>query len=329
MNVSLLAWAATVVALGAVIAADLLISNRKPRAVTVQAAALWVAFYVALAVFFGFGLGLVYDASVAGEFFAGYLTEYSLSVDNLFVFVIIMTTFAVPPAYQHKVLLFGIVAALALRAGFIAVGAAAIERFSFTFYVFGAFLIYTAVKLVTAHGKPYDVSRNPVVRLVERAVPTTRDYHGGRAVVTIDGRRTFTPLLIVMVAIATADLLFALDSIPAIFGLTQEPYLVFTANAFALMGLRQLYFLLHGLLDRLIYLSYGLAVILGFIGAKLILEALHASGYASMPHIGLALSLAVIVGTLAVTTIASLVMVRRRPSLASSAETTVDAVGHR
>jgi tellurite resistance protein TerC len=320
-----LAWAATIAALCAVIAADLLISNRKPRAVTVKAAAVWVAFYVALAGLFGLGLGLVYDASVAGQFFAGYLTEYSLSVDNLFVFVIIMTAFAVPPAYQHKVLLFGILAALVLRAGFIVVGAAAIERFSFTFYVFGAFLIYTAVRLVTTHGKPRDVKSNPVVRLVEKVVPTTQEYHGARTVVTIDGRRTVTPLLIVMMAIATTDLLFALDSIPAIFGLTQEPYLVFTANAFALMGLRQLYFLLNGLLDRLIYLSHGLAVILGFIGAKLILDALHSSGVDGLPHIGLALSLAVILGTLGVTTVASLVMVRRDPSLVPS----VDEAAHR
>jgi tellurite resistance protein TerC len=317
LDVSLLAWAVTIVALCAIIGADLLISNRSSTAVTIRAAALWVTFYVALAGLFGLGLWLLYDGSIAGQFFAGYLTEYSLSVDNLFVFVIIMTTFAVPPAYQHRVLLFGIVAALVLRAGFIAIGAAAIQRFSFTFYVFGAFLIYTAIKLVKAHGKPHDVRSNPVLRLIERVAPTTREYHGSRTVVRIDGRRTVTPLLVVMVAIATTDLLFALDSIPAIFGLTKEPYLVFAANAFALMGLRQLYFLLHGLLDRLIYLSHGLAVILGFIGVKLILEALHASGVDGLPHVGLVLSLGVIAGTLAVTTAASLRMVRRDPSLAT------------
>jgi tellurite resistance protein TerC len=312
----------TIAVIAAVVTADLVISDRKPHAVTMPAAAKWVAFYVALACGFGVGLAIVYDGSVAGQFFAGYLTEYSLSIDNLFVFVIIISTCAVPPAYQHKVLLLGIVAALVLRGAFIALGAAAVQRFSVTFFVFGAFLIYTAAKLVLADHKPSNVNRNPLLRLVTRALPMTTAYHDAKLVVRIDGRRMVTPMFIVLIAIATADLLFALDSIPAIFGLTQEPYLVFTANAFALMGLRQLYFLLGGLLERLAYLSYGLALILGFIGAKLIVQAMHDAGHGVLPEVGLSVSLSVVAGILVVTTVASLVSTRRG---SSQTRTDVDA----
>ena len=275
MDVSGLVWAATLVALTAVLLVDLLIIGRRPHEPSVRESSLWVAFYVGLALLFGAGVWFASGASAAGQFYAGWLTEYSLSVDNLFVFVIIMARFGVPRQYQQKVLLIGIVLALVMRGGFIAAGAALISQFSWVFYIFGAFLIYTAVKLAR-QGEPDEgeFSENLLIRWSRRALPISRDYDGAKLTTHENGRRLFTPMLIVMIAIGTTDLVFALDSIPAIFGITQEPYLVFTANVFALMGLRQLYFLLGGLLDRLIYLSYGLAVVLGFIGVKLVLEAL-------------------------------------------------------
>jgi tellurite resistance protein TerC len=239
-----------------------------------------------------------------------------LSVDNLFVFVIIMSSFAVPAIHQHKVLLFGIVLALVLRGIFIAIGAAAIERFVFTFFIFGAFLIFTAWKLATGHDQEGESESNGFVRLMQRVLPTTEEYDGAKVVTRVNGKRVVTPMLLVMLAIGSTDLLFALDSIPAIFGLTQEPYIVFTANAFALMGLRQLYFLLDGLLDRLVYLSKGLAIILGFIGLKLIFHAAHeySWGHSWAPDIGTFTSLGVIIGVLAVTVIASLAKTKRDPS---------------
>ena len=280
---------------------------------------LWLV-YVAMAIVFGLGLWYFAGGVAAGEFFAGYITEYSLSVDNLFVFVIIMAAFRVPAAHQHRVLLVGIVIALVLRGLFIAVGAAAIHAFSWMFYLFAIVLIVTAVK-VAREGGDHDeeFQESAAVRLLRRVLPVTQDFHGARSIVNVDGRRMVTPMLVVMFAIGSTDLLFALDSIPAIFGLTQEPYLVFTANAFALMGLRQLYFLLGGLLSKLVYLSYGLAVILGFIGVKLILEALHENSLpfvngglpVPVPTIGIVLSLSIIVGVLAITTVASLIKVRR------------------
>ncbi|MFI9561274.1 TerC family protein [Nonomuraea endophytica] len=291
-----------------VIVIDLL-AGRGGRPSSLQAG-VWVGVYLTLAVAFGVGLWLVAGVEVAVQFFAGYLTEYSLSVDNLFVFGVIMTAFAVPAAQQARVLLIGIAAALVLRGLFILAGAAAIDRFSATFYVFGAFLIFTAVQLVRHHGVQPDIARNPVLRLAARLLPTTRDYHGAAWSVRVDGRRLLTPMAMVIVAIAVCDVMFALDSIPAIFGLTQEPYLVFTANAFALMGLRQLYFLLGGLLDRLIYLSYGLALILAFIGVKLITQAAHDT-FPQIPQIPVWLSLAVIIAILVATTSASLVVSRR------------------
>jgi tellurite resistance protein TerC len=233
-----------------------------------------------------------------------------------------MSAFAVPKENQHKVLLVGIVLALVLRGFFIAVGAAAISAFSWIFYFFGVFLLYTAWKLAT-HDGAGEFEENVALRVAKRLLPTTSEYDGARIVTRVDGRRLFTPMLIVMVAIGTTDLLFALDSIPAIFGLTKEPYLVFTANAFALMGLRQLYFLLGGLLDRLVYLGYGLAFVLGFIGVKLILEALHSNELSFInggehiewaPEVPIWLSLGVIIVTLAITTVASLVKVRRDPA---------------
>ncbi|MGN9764976.1 TerC family protein [Micromonospora sp. SD12] len=318
MDVSGLVWAGTLVALTGILLVDLLIIGRRPHEPSVRESSLWVGFYVALALVFGAGLWLTSGASAAGQFYTGWLTEYSLSVDNLFVFVIIMARFGVPRQYQQKVLLIGIVLALVMRGGFIAAGAALISQFSFVFYIFGAFLIYTAINLAR-QGEPdgEEFSENALIRWSRKALPISRDYDGARMTThTVKGKRIFTPMLIVMIAIGTTDLIFALDSIPAIFGITQEPYLVFTANVFALMGLRQLYFLLGGLLNRLIYLSYGLAVVLGFIGVKLVLEALadnklpfiNGGEHVSWaPHIPIWLSLTIILGTLAVATAASLV----------------------
>ncbi|TWF80551.1 tellurite resistance protein TerC [Pseudonocardia hierapolitana] len=326
MNVPVWLWFATIGGLAAIIIADLFLVDSKPHAVTIKEATRWVLFYVALAVLFGLGVWYFAGGTYAGEFFAGYITEYSLSVDNLFVFVIIMTSFAVPAVHQHRVLLVGIVIALVMRGLFIAVGAAAINALSWVFYLFAAFLIYTAVNMVRQGiaGGEEEWTEPRVVRLVRRVLPVTENYHGSKTTVRIDGKRWATPMLIVMVAIGLTDLLFALDSIPAIFGLTQEAYLVFSANAFALMGLRQLYFLLGGLLNKLIYLPYGLAVILAFIGVKLVLHALHENELPFLnggepipvPEIGIGLSLSVIVGVLAITTIASLVAVKRNPALA-------------
>ena len=308
LDVTPFAWIATICGLLLILGYDQLLASRKgEHEFSVGEATRWVAFYVGLAVAFGIGLWFIGGHQAGAEFFAGYLTEYSLSVDNLFVFVIIMSSFGVPRAFQHKVLLFGIALALVLRGGFIAAGAAAIEAFVWVFFVFGAFLIYTAWKLATTETHDEVEERDSkLAALVARILPTVDTYDGARVVTKIDGKRFFTPMLLVMVAIGSTDLLFALDSIPAIFGLTEAPYIVFTANAFALMGLRQLYFLLDGLLDRLVYLSKGLAVILGFIGLKLVFHAAHEYGAHWAPDFGIAISLGVIVVTLAVTTVLSL-----------------------
>ncbi|MFD1150765.1 TerC family protein [Saccharothrix hoggarensis] len=323
MSVPVWLWFATIAGLVVLLAIDLFIVDRKPHEVTIAEAARWVTFYVGVAVLFGLGIWYWAGGVSAGEFFAGYITEYSLSVDNLFIFLIIMTTFKVPAIHQHKVLLIGILMALVMRGIFIAVGAAVIAQFSWVFYLFGAFLIYTGYKLArTDHNaEEEEYHENAALRFVRKVFPVTDRYHDEKSFVKINGKRFVTPMFIVMVAIGTTDLLFALDSIPAIFGLTKEPFLVFTANAFALMGLRQLYFLLGGLLNKLVYLSIGLSVILGFIGVKLILEALHTNSLGflnggeplDVPTIGIELSLSVIVGVLAITTIASLIKVRRDP----------------
>ncbi len=317
MNVETWVWFATIGALVGLLLFDLAVAARKgPHVIGMGEATKWVLFYVGLAVLFGIGIGVVSGGEYAAQFFAGYITEYSLSVDNLFVFVIIMSSFAVPAAYQHKVLLFGIVLALILRGIFIAVGAAAIERFVWVFFLFGAFLVYTAYKLATGHDEDAEGEPNGFVKLMERVLPTTQEYDGAKVTTKIDGRRVVTPMLLVMLAIGSTDILFALDSIPAIFGLTEEAYIVFTANAFALMGLRQLYFLLDGLLDRLVYLSKGLAVILGFIGVKLILHAAHEYPWGKdwAPDIGTFTSLGVIVAVLAITVVASLRKTKKDPS---------------
>ncbi|MEV4317374.1 TerC family protein [Actinocrispum sp. NPDC049592] len=311
MNLPVWVWPVTVAGLTAMILVDFYLVSRNPRKPSLRECTLWVACYVGLAILFGLGVLLFAGPRYGGEFFAGWVTEYSLSVDNLFVFVIIMSTFAVPKDYQQKVLSIGIVLALFMRGAFIAVGAEAVTRFDWLFYLFGAFLVFTAWKLMR-HGDSgeEEFSENAVLRLAKRFLPATETYAGAALTTRVGGRRLVTPMLIVMVAIGTTDLLFALDSIPAIFGLTKEPYLVFTANAFALMGLRQLFFLIGGLLDKLVYLSKGLAVVLAFIGVKLVGEALHSDGVAWAPQIPILLSLGIIVGTLAVTTVASLVKVR-------------------
>jgi tellurite resistance protein TerC len=323
MSVSFWVWAATIGAFLAVIAFDFYLVARNPRDPSMRESTIWVACYVALAVLFGLGVFALAGPQYGGEFFAGWITEYSLSVDNLFIFVLIMSRFAVPRQYRQKVLLIGIVLALILRGVFIALGAEAITRFDWMFYLFGAFLIYTAWKLIRhSDDEDEEFNENRVLRTVRRVVPSTTEYHGAALTTRVDGRKLVTPMLIVMVAIGTTDLLFAVDSIPAIFGLTQEAYLVFTANAFALMGLRQLFFLIGGLLDRLVYLSKGLAVILAFIGLKLIFEAMHHHGVAWAPEIPILASLAVIVGTLAITTVASLAKSRKDDAAAAAANTT-------
>ncbi len=321
MNPPTWLWVATIGTAAVLLLVDIVLVSRRPHEPSLRESSLWITFYVSLAVLFGLGVLIFSGPQFGAEFFAGWLTEYSLSIDNLFVFVIIMARFRVPRQYQQTALLIGIILALVMRGLFIAAGAAVIERFSWVFYLFGAFLIYTAIKLAQHGGEDEDdFKENVVLRATRRLLPSTPDYHGVRLVVREGGRRLVTPMLVVMVALGTTDLLFALDSIPAIFGLTKEPFLVWTANLFALMGLLQLYFLIGGLLDRLVYLGLGLAAILGFIGVKLILEALHTNslpfinggepvGWA--PEVPIWLSLTVIVATLALTTVASLAKSRR------------------
>ncbi|MFI7680056.1 TerC family protein [Actinophytocola sp. NPDC049390] len=312
MNVPAWLWVVTGIGLIAVIVFDFYLISRNPRDPSMRECTAWIGVYVGLAVLFGLGVLVFEGPQYGGEFFAGWITEYSLSVDNLFVFVIIMSSFAVPREYRQKVLSIGIVIALVMRGVFIMVGYEAITRFDWLFYVFGAFLVYTAYKLMAHKDEEEDeFKENAMLRFVKKIVPATDKYEGARMTTKVAGRRMVTPMLIVMVAIGTTDLLFALDSIPAIFGLTKEPYLVFTANAFALMGLRQLFFLIGGLLDKLVYLSVGLSVVLGFIGLKLIAEALHHDGVSWAPEVPILVSLGIIVGTLAITTVASLWKVRR------------------
>ena len=319
MDVSPAVWGATLAGILAVIAIDLVAVSRRPHRPTMRESTAWVFFYIALALAFGAVVAVAFGSRYAGEFYAGWLTEYSLSVDNLFVFVIIMSRFRVPATAQQTVLIIGVILALVFRGIFIALGAAAIARFSWVFYLFGAFLLYTAYKLFSHDEDEEDEFKgNALLRLVRRVVPTAPDYDGIRLRTTVAGRRLFTPMLVVMVAIGTTDVLFALDSIPAIYGLTSEPYLVLTANIFALMGLRQLYFLLGNLLKKLVYLSLGLSVILAFIGVKLVLHAMHEYDLDTRlgfdGEISLGVSLWVIVGTLAATTIASIIASRRSPS---------------
>ncbi|MFE7593880.1 TerC family protein [Kitasatospora sp. NPDC057512] len=320
MDVSVTMWVSTILVLIALVVADFFIGGRKPHEVSIKEAGIWTAVWVALAVLFGGFLWWHSGGEPAGEFFAGYITEKSLSVDNLFVFILIMGKFAVPRIYQQRVLMFGVIIALVLRAVFIAGGAALVSEFSWVFFIFGAFLIWTAWKLIkearAEDEGDEEFEENRVLKSITRRFPATEDYRGTRLFVRENGRRLITPMLVVMLAIGTTDVLFALDSIPAIFGLTQDPYIVFTANAFALMGLRQLYFLIGGLLKKLVHLSYGLSVILGFIGVKLVLHAAHEAGATWAPEIGIPFSLGFIVVVLAVTTFTSL----RAAKKAESAE---------
>ncbi len=318
MNVTPLVWFITIAVTIAFFVYEFYAHVRKPHEPTIGESARWSAFYIGLALLFGVGIGMVSGWTYGGEYFAGYLTEKALSIDNLFVFLIVMTSFAVPKIYQQKVLMIGIVIALIMRGIFIAVGAALIENFSWVFYAFGALLLYLAYRQAFAHGdsNPAD---GKFMRAVRRVLPVSDEYNGDKLTVVKDGRRFVTPMLLVIVAIGFVDLIFAVDSIPAIYGLTNEAYIVFTANAFALMGLRQLFFLIGGLLERLVYLAQGLAVILAFIGVKLLIHALHKNELpfinggepiTVIPEIPIWLSLLFIAGTIAVATVASLLKTR-------------------
>ncbi|WP_028935744.1 TerC/Alx family metal homeostasis membrane protein [Pseudonocardia spinosispora] len=319
LEISWLTWAVTVGLVLLLLAVDFAVAAWRPHRVTFREAVLWSVFYVAVAIVFGVWFASAYGGDAGTQYFAGYIVEKSLSVDNLFVFVIIMTTFAVAEEHRHKVLTFGIVLALVMRSIFIALGAALLSLFSFMFLLFGLLLVYTGVQLFRHRDEDPDVENNVVVRSARRLLPVTDDYVGGRIFTRVDGRRMVTPLLVVLVAIGGVDLLFALDSIPAVFGVTEEPYIVFTANAFALLGLRALFFLVQGLLDRLVYLSAGLAVILVFIGVKLAMHWAHVDISASVPEISTPVSLSVIIGVLVIVTVASLVKTRRDSTLTAHA----------
>lgn len=324
MDVTLTTWLITIAVIAGFFVFDFYAHVRTPHAPSLKESGFWSAFYIVISIIFGFIVWWIWGQTFSGEFFAGYVTEKALSVDNLFIFVIIMASFQVPKEYQQKVLLIGIAMALVMRGLFIWAGAAAINNFSWVFYLFGIFLLYTATKLIIDHARSNDHededrSDSFIIRQVKRVLPTTDEYDGDKLITKVDGKRLVTPMLLTLVAIGLTDLLFALDSIPAIYGLTQEPYLVFTANAFALLGLRQLFFLIGGLLERLVYLSYGLSFILAFIGVKLVFHALHENELAfinggehveAVPEITTSVSLIVIVGVLVVTTVASLLRTR-------------------
>jgi tellurite resistance protein TerC len=313
MNVTLLTWAIVVGAIAALVIIDLLTVSKKPHDVMFKEASIWSIFYIGIAIVFGIWVWQTAGPQYGTEYFAAYLVEKSLSVDNLFVFIIILAQFKVPSIYHQRVLMFGVILALVLRAIFIAVGAAALAAFSFTFVLFGAILIWTGVGLFKHWDEDPTPDDNFLVKLIRRRVPMTDEFDGSKAFTKIDGKRIATPMFTVLIAIASTDLLFALDSIPATFGVTQEPFLVFAANAFALLGLRALYFLLKGLLDKLIYLSLGLSIILMFIGVKLILTYLHEI-WVQIPKIPTLTSLAVIGLILLVSTIASLIKSKNDPT---------------
>ena len=313
MDVSNLVWAITIGAIAALILVDLFTVSSKPHDVMFKEATLWSIFYIGIAVVFGVWVWSTYGSQFGTEYFAAYLVEKSLSVDNLFVFVIILTQFAVPSIYHQRVLLIGVILALVLRAIFIAIGAAALAAFSFTFVIFGAILIWTGVGLFRHWDEDPDPGENFLVKRVRKRMATVDQYHGTKLFIRIDGKRFATPMFLVMISIGATDLLFALDSIPATFGVTSEAFLVFAANAFALLGLRALYFLLKGLLDKLIYLSLGLSIILIFIGIKLVLTFFHEI-YKEVPKIPTLWSLGVIALILTVSTVASLIKSKRDPS---------------
>ena len=324
LDVSLVAWAATIALVLGLLALDLTAtSGGRAHVVGFREAVAWSVFYIGVAVAFGVVFGMLAGWTYGTEYFAGYIVEKSLSVDNLFVFVIIMTTFAVPPEHQQRVLTFGIIMALVLRAIFIALGAALLAAFSFMFLLFGLLLLFTAVQLFRHRDQDPTIEDNKLVAFARRRFSLTPDYVGGKIVAKVGGKRMLTPMFLVLLTIGTTDLLFALDSIPAVFGVTEEAYIVFTANAFALLGLRALYFLVSGLLDRLVYLSTGLALILAFIGGKLVLHYAHLQNN-DIPEISTNLSLVVIAVILTVTTLLSLRKSRRDPTARAHAGTLRD-----
>jgi tellurite resistance protein TerC len=318
VNVSLLTWFLVIGAILALIVVDLLTVSRKPHEVKFKEAATWSIFYIAVAIGFGVWVWQTSGSQFGTEYFAAYLVEKSLSVDNLFVFIIILAQFKVPSIYHQRVLMFGVLLALVLRGMFIAVGAAALAAFSFTFVIFGAILIWTGVGLFKHWDEDPSPEDNALVKLIRKRIAMTDEFDGPKIFTKLNGKRIATPMFLVMIAIASTDLLFALDSIPATFGVTQEPFLVFAANAFALLGLRALYFLLKGLLDKLIYLSLGLSFILMFIGVKLIMTYLHEVWY-DVPKIPIVVSLLVIALILVVSTVASLIKSKRDPSATAHA----------
>jgi len=312
----------SLIALVLILAADLLLILKRPHIPSTRESTLWVVFYVTLALIFAGLMWMFAGGEYAGQFVAGWLTEYSLSIDNLFVFVLIMGQFSVPRRYQQEVLMVGIIIALILRGLFILAGAAIIEQFSWVFYIFGAFLIWTAWKQAFPGGDHDDDVKQEtfIVRFLRRTIDISDSYDGAKVRTVVNGKKIFTPMIIVFAAIGMTDLLFALDSIPAIFGITQSPFIVFTANIFALMGLRQLYFLLGDLLDRLRYLHYGIAFILAFIGVKLVFHAMHANELPFInggehiewaPEISTWMSLGVIILSMVVATTASLIAAGR------------------
>jgi tellurite resistance protein TerC len=320
LEVTTTGWVLTIGLIVALLAADLVLSTRRPRAVSFGAAVAQSLFYIGVAVAFGVVFGTIAGWDYGAQYFAGWVVEKSLSIDNLFVFAIILTTFAVPAEHQHKVLTFGIIAALILRVIFIVIGAALLAAFSFMFLLFGLLLIVTAIQLFRHRDEDPSIEDNALVRFARRRLPFTDEYDGGRLFTREGSRRVATPLFLVLLAIGSTDILFALDSIPAVFGVTEEPFIVFAANAFALLGLRALYFLVTGLLDRLVYLSTGLAIILAFIGIKLMLHFGHLQDD-TIPEIATTTSLAVIVIVLAITTIASMLKARRDPAARAHAGT--------
>lgn len=320
MHVSTTLWLVSLAIMVGVFIVDLLVVDAKPHAFTAKEASRWVLFYIAAALAFATYIWVHYSPQYGQEFLAGWVTEYSLSVDNLFVFIVLMASFNVPTEQKHRVLLAGVLIAIVLRGILIVVGAAAIHKFAATFYIFAAFLFWTAIHVWKSHDEEPDPDGNALVRAAEKVLPTVKTYEGAKLIIKRDGKRFITPMFLVILAVGTTDLLFALDSIPAVLGLTKEPYLVFTANAFALMGLRQLYFLLDGLLSKIIFLPKGLSIILGFIAVKLFLEAIHETTQIKAPTVSIGQSLGFIGLTLAITVVTSLLAVKKNPELAETSE---------
>lgn len=341
MEVNALTWTITIVVVAGFFIFDFYSHVKTPHDPSMKESAGWSIFYIALACVFGGFLWLTWGEpgnphQHGIEFFTGYVTEKALSVDNLFIFALILGAFKIPRQYQQKVLLIGIAIALALRLLFILLGAAVISAWSDVFYLFAIFLLWTAAKLLwdeVADKEETDPNDMPIIKLIRKVIPVKGETHGDALWFKENGKRVLTPLFVALVAIGFVDLLFALDSIPAIYGITQEPYIVFTTNAFALLGLRQLYFLLDGLLDKLVYLSYGLSLILGFIGIKLLLHALHENNLPfinggeniAVPEVPVEMSLLVIVGILVITTVASLTIGKKRAENASAEESKAGA----